>query len=270
MSGEGQEEGGEQGTRLQVLVARAGIASRRAAEELIRAGRVAVNGTPVTELGARARLGDMVTVDGRPIAREARTLRLALNKPPGYLCAMSDTFGRPLAADLLKPAVRERVYNVGRLDLESCGLIFFTNDGDFAAKAGHPSYGLVKEYEIETDRRLHATFGAQFEAGLEVDAEEPDGTAQALSGTSQGRKELLKARKVLVRGERACTIWLAEGKNREIRRALALFGLKATLLKRVAIGPVRLGDLPEGRFRELSPAELAALDGIFSEARKRQ
>ena len=252
--GEGQADGGR-GTRLQVLVARAGLASRRAAEDFVKAGRVSVNGRTVTELGARAMPGDLVTVDGKRIEAEARKLRLMLNKPPGYLCAMSDGFGRPLAADLLKPAVTERVYNVGRLDLESCGLIFFTNDGPFAAKAAHPSFGLVKEYEIETDRRLHATFGAQFEAGLEADAE------------PQGAKEILKAHKVLQRGERSCTIWLAEGKNREIRRALALFGLKATLLRRVAIGPVRLGNLPEGRFRELSADELGRLEEAFASSK---
>ncbi len=242
-------ESEERGTRLQALIAQAGISSRRAAEAIILAGRVSVNGRTVTELGTRALPGDDVRVDGKPVRAEARLLRLALNKPPGYLCASSDQYGRPLAVDLFRPSVGERIYNVGRLDLESSGLIFFTNDGSFAAKAGHPSFGLVKEYEVETDSPLHPDFPAAFEKGL-----------------AEGG-ETLKVERVERTGPRSFTVWLAEGKNREIRRALDLYRLKAVVLRRVAIGPVRLGSLAEGSWRELSAAELAALEAVFNKER---
>lgn len=229
------------GTRIQALLAHAGIASRRAAERMIQEGRVRLNGVVITELGTRALPSDRVDVDGRPVIKEDRLHYLAMNKPPGYLCAMSDDRGRPVAASLLKPDIKERVYNVGRLDLESCGLVLFTNDGLFARDVGHPSSGLVKEYLVETDRRINRTFGEQFEAGL----------------ADEG--ETLKAQHVELTGERSCLIKLVEGKNREIRRALKQFGLRALLLRRIAIGPVHLGDLAEGRWRPLTGQELSAL-----------
>jgi len=235
------EPSGERGVRVQALIARAGLASRRAAEGLMRAGRVSLNGRVVTEPGVRAMPGDALTVDGRPVVAETAIHRLVLNKPPGYLCAMSDEFGRPLAASLFKPQITERVYNVGRLDLDSCGLILFTNDGAFAARVGHPSSGLVKEYAVETDARIPNDFGKRFEAGIEDDG------------------EVLKAERATITGERRCEIRLVEGKHREIRRALASFGLKAIVLRRVAIGPVRIGDLVEGRWRTLTAEELAGL-----------
>jgi len=240
------EGAGPRGIRIQTLIARAGIASRRAAEELMKSGRVQLNGKPCNEPGTRAMPEDRLEVDGKPLVAETRKLYLALNKPPGYICAMSDPYGRPTAASLLKPSITERVYNVGRLDLESSGLILFTNDGLFAAKAGHPSFGLVKEYEVQTDRRLHGTFAAQFEAGLEEGG------------------ETLKAEQVSVRDEYTFTVWLAEGRNREIRRALSLFGLKALSLRRVSIGPVKLGALAEGSWRYLDRAELESLEQIFN------
>lgn len=240
---EGQEPGEPRGTRLQVLVAKAGLASRRAAEAMILEGRVRVNGRVVTELGARALPGDAVELDGRLVVAEARLRYLALNKPPGFLCAMSDDRGRPLAASLFKPEVSERVYNVGRLDLESSGLILFTNDGAFAARVGHPSSGLVKEYQVEADGRIPNAFGPRFEAGI----------------LDEG--ETLRAERVVITGERRCAVRLVEGKNREIRRALACFSLRATVLRRVSIGPLSLGALPEGRWRELEPEEIRSLMG---------
>lgn len=240
------DETDPRGTRIQTLIARAGIASRRAAEELMRSGHVRLNGKPCTEPGTRASAEDKIEVDGKLLVAETKKLYLALNKPPGYICAMSDPYGRPTAASLLKPSVTERVYNVGRLDLESSGLILFTNDGLFAAKAGHPSFGLIKEYVVKTDRRLHGTFAAQFEAGLEEGG------------------DLLKAERVTVNDDYSFTVWLAEGRNREIRRALSLFGLKALSLQRVSIGPVKLGALVEGSYRHLDMAELESLELIFN------
>ncbi|GAB1454966.1 MAG: pseudouridine synthase [Spirochaetia bacterium] len=231
----------DKGVRIQVLIARAGIASRRAAEGIIQAGRVRLNGAVVTELGARARPEDSLSVDGKPVIAEATKHYLALNKPSGYICAMRDDFGRPLASSLFKPQIEERVYNVGRLDLDSCGLILFTNDGMFASKIGHPSSRLLKEYEVEADRRIPNEFSPRFEKGFLDDG------------------EMLKAESAVITGERSCTIRLVEGKNREIRRALGIFGLEAVILRRVAIGTLRLGNLSEGRYRSLTPLEIKSL-----------
>ena len=234
--------GPAKGIRLQTLIARSGTASRRAAEKLMVDGRVRLNGRIVTELGTRASPDDMVEVDGERISAETRLHYLVLNKPPGYLCAMSDEYGRPLAVSLFNPEIKERVYNIGRLDLDSCGLILFTNDGNFAAHVGHPSSGLVKEYDVKTDGRIPPEFRKGFIEGIHDEG------------------EILKARSVILTGADSCVIQLVEGRNREIRRALATFSLRATLLRRVAIGPVSLGNLVEGRWRPLSGAELAALN----------
>jgi 23S rRNA pseudouridine2605 synthase len=235
-------DGHVKGIRLQTLIARSGAASRRAAEKMMLAGRVRLNGHIVTELGVQAMPGDVVEIDGKKISAETRLHYLALNKPPGYLCAMSDEYGRPLAVSLFNPDIKERVYNIGRLDLDSCGLILFTNDGKFAARVGHPSSGLVKEYHVRTDVRIPPEFRKKFMEGIHDDG------------------EVLTARSVILTGADTCVIQLEEGRNREIRRALASFSLRATMLRRVAIGPVLLGTLGEGRWRKLSDAELDALN----------
>lgn len=240
-------DGDGRGTRLQALIARAGIASRRAAEELIRDGRVSVNGRVIVELGSKAGPGDDVRVDGKPVVPEREVHYLALNKPPGYLCSMSDERGRPLAVDLFKPRIRERVYSVGRLDLESSGLILFTNDGSFAAKVGHPSSGIIKTYEVSSDRPLGRSFADRFIAGIEDDG------------------ETLRAVSVEMTGEKTCVVSLSEGKNREIRRALAAFSAKAVVLRRVKIGALELGDLPEGSWRRLEQSEVNALTQHITE-----
>jgi len=227
--------------RLQTYLARAGLASRRAAERLILAGRVAVNGSVVRELGTKVLPGDSVSFDGAPVAAAERKRYLVLNKPAGYLCSMSDPEGRPLAVDLLKGRVVERVYNVGRLDQWSCGLLLFTNDGDFAAKLVHPAGGIDKEYEFTADLPLDDSFFSSFLDGSTVDGVVYRALSAERTGPASGR------------------IVLLEGKNREIRRVLEAAGRKALALKRIRIGPILLGDLADGAFRDLSEAELLAL-----------
>jgi 23S rRNA pseudouridine2605 synthase len=235
-----EPKGGES-IRLQLWLARAGVASRRASEDIIRSGRVTVNGAVVTELGSRARLDDDVCLDGKRLALESEKRYLLLNKPSGYISAMSDPAGRPLAVELLKPYVAERVYNVGRLDEWSSGLLLFTNDGELAALLGHPSGGVDKEYEVATSVDIPDAFFAEFRAGLTIEGE---------------RYVALEAER---KGPRGARIVLLEGKNREIRRVLEHFDLRAKSLRRTRIGPLRLGDLPEGRFRELSSREIEDL-----------
>ncbi len=226
--------------RLQAYLASCGLGSRRFCEKLIQEGRVRVNGA-VAALGDSAVAGDEVRLDGRTVAPQTRLRYIALNKPPGFVTSMSDERGRPIAASLLGKSVEERVYNVGRLDQWSSGLIFFTNDGDFTALLVHPSGRIDKEYLVETDLPIPASFAAEFGAGLVV-----DGVAY-------------RAESVRIVAERQMRIVLVEGKNREIRRVLEHYGLRALSLRRARVGPIELGGLTEGSFRELTPAEVKAL-----------
>ena len=131
-------------TRLQAYLAHCGVASRRASEQIIIDGRVTVNGSVVTELGTKVSAEDKVCVDGKPVHLEKRKCYVLLNKPAGFVCSASDEKGRQVAADLLRDSYKERLYNVGRLDMYSKGMILFTNDGDFAAKLSHPSSQIEK------------------------------------------------------------------------------------------------------------------------------
>jgi 23S rRNA pseudouridine2605 synthase len=233
----------EKAPRLQVYLARAGLASRRRAEELIAAGRVRINGKVTDVPGEKVLPGDTVLLDGRPVQPEARLRYLALHKPPGYICSSSDPQGRPLALELLPPGIRERLYSVGRLDLRSSGLILFTNDGDFAARVSHPSAGLEKEYLVETSAPVPDSVIDSFTRGLVVEGER------------------YQAREIGRTGPKKLRICLIEGKNREIRRVFSYFHLHPLRLHRVRIGPVELGDLAEGVSRPLEKTEIEALLG---------
>jgi 23S rRNA pseudouridine2605 synthase len=231
----------KQGLRLQVFLAHAGIASRRAAEGIIAAGRVSVNGVTVCEQGSKVFRNDIILLDGKPVHEEKRLVYLALNKPPGYICSSSDPQGRPLAMELLPGEINERLYNVGRLDFMSCGLIFFTNDGDFAARLGHPRFGLEKEYLVEATGHIPDAVILAFEQGITIEGEH------------------YRAKSIQRVGSRAIKIILVEGKNREIRRVFSHFHLHPLRLRRIRIGPVKLGELPEGESRLITKYELEAL-----------
>jgi 23S rRNA pseudouridine2605 synthase len=231
-----------QGIRLQAFLAHAGVASRRACERIILDRRVSINGALACELGVRVLPGDVVALDGRPLVQEGRKRYILLNKPAGYISAMSDPEGRPLASELLK-GVTERVYNVGRLDQWSSGLILFTNDGELASILVHPSGGVEKEYEIIADGPLGDDFFSGFHRGLEI-----DGVAYRASSLERT-------------GPDSARVVLVEGKNREIRRVLESYGRKAKVLKRVRIGALSIDGLEEGGYRELSAAEVEHLRG---------
>ena len=229
--------------RLQAFLSGAGIASRRAAEGIIAQGRVSVNGAIITAQGSKVQEGDTVLLDGKPVVLEKKPLYFALNKPPCYICSSSDPQGRPLALSLL-PSEGKRLYNVGRLDYLSCGLIFFTNDGSFAARLGHPSSGFEKEYLVEAGGHVPETVIEAFNTGITID----DVRYKAKFAEKTGRNTL--------------RIVLIEGKNREIRRVFSHFHLHASVLRRVRIGPVQLGNLAEGRCRPLSKKELDELNRV--------
>jgi 23S rRNA pseudouridine2605 synthase len=230
--------------RLQAYLAHAGVASRRACEGIISAGHVALNGVIVTELGTKVLPGDEVRLDGKLVKPETRLHYLALNKPPEYICTSSDPQGRPLAKDLLPSEIRERLYNVGRLDFLSCGLILFTNDGDFAAKVSHPSAQIEKEYVVEATGPIPDTMIESFSKGITIE------------------DVFYKASMIERLGRKIVRVVLVEGKNREIRRVFSFYHLHPAKLKRVRIGPVSLGDLPMGQSRSLTQAEI---DGLSSQ-----
>jgi len=248
--------------RLQVYLAHSGVASRRAAEKLIAEGRVSVNGKQVLTPGEKVQPGDNVCFDGKDVKPETRLLYILLNKPPLYICSSSDPQGRPLALDLL-PLFHEgeaaglegelrgsspvRLYNVGRLDYRSSGLIIFTNDGKFAAHLGHPRAEIEKEYLVESTVPIPDRVVEEFARGLIVEG------------------VLYRAREIEKTGNKSLRVVLVEGKNREIRRVFSHFHLHPKSLKRVRIGPVHIGDLPEGESRPLDLEELRELwDGDLS------
>ena len=232
---------GKQEMRLQVYLAHAGVASRRACEKIIAEGRVSVNGVVITDMGSKVHAGDTVLLGGKPVHPEARKCYVLLNKPAGFVCTLSDEKGRPTAADLLKETYSERLYNIGRLDMFSSGAILFTNDGDFAAKIEHPSAQIEKEYVIETTQDFPTELLTRFERGIRVDG------------------IFYKCRSAAAVNRRKLRIILVEGKNREIRRVLDSFNCTIKRLVRVRIGSLELGNLKAGEFRDLTAKERHAL-----------
>ncbi len=230
--------------RLQKFLADAGIASRRASEQIILEGRVSVNGKVVQELGTKVdALHDRIQVDGRAI-KVKHKLYLAINKPPGYICSRSDPGHRPKVHDLL-PREWTNLYSVGRLDYQSEGLIFYTNDGEFALHLTHPRYGVRKKYLVTVKGEVTPEHIREFQKGIYSEEE----VLKAESG------RILKAN-----GSHSLVeLTLAEGKNREVRRMFETLGFEIERLQRVQIGPVKLGQLPRGKWRTLTEPEIKSL-----------
>jgi|SRR3954466_3621350 23S rRNA pseudouridine2605 synthase len=230
--------------RLQKFLAEAGVASRRASEEVIREGRVTVNGEIVRELGTKVQLGrDKIAVDGRTV-KPRRKLYVALHKPSGYLCTRRDPERRQTIGELI-PKEWTSLYSVGRLDRESEGLIFLTNDGDFSLKLSHPRYGARKTYFATVEGRVEPLVLRKFLEGI-VDAGDLLKAKSARLISANNTKSVVE-------------IVLAEGKNREIRRLFEAANLKVLRLKRVQIGPIKLGELPAGKWRTLTETEIKSL-----------
>jgi 23S rRNA pseudouridine2605 synthase len=231
------------GERLQKVLAAAGIASRRHAEEMIQAGRVAVDGQVITELGARVESSARITVDGSPIQRRERRVYYVLHKPPSYVSTASDPEGRPTVLDLVPRTYR--VYPVGRLDFDSEGLILLTNDGELTQRMLHPSHELEREYYVLVGGPIERSMLRRLRTGVELD----------------GRPTALAEVQVAEEGPEGA--WLRfvirEGRNRQIRRMCAAVGLDVLRLVRTRLGALSLGQLPAGRYRELTPDELTAL-----------
>ena len=230
--------------RLQKFLAEAGVASRRAAEQIILAGRVAVNGQTVRELGTKVDpRQDRITLDGQRL-KAKRKLYLALNKPPGLVCSRKDELGRPTIYELL-PNEWGHLHLVGRLDYGSEGLIFLTNDGDFSLRLTHPRYGVHKKYLATVEGLLEPALLSQFTKGVWFEGE-------------KYRAE--KAR--IVSANRAQTVVeldLAEGKYHEVRRLFESQGRTVKRLQRVQIGKIKLGELRLGKWRTLTEPEIKSL-----------
>lgn len=227
--------------RLQVFMAHCGVASRRASEQIILEGRVTVNGQIVKKLGTKVSENDEVTVDGKKIRPEENKRYVLLNKPAGFVCSLSDEKDRKVAADLLKEKYSERLYNVGRLDMYSKGMVIFTNDGDFAKTLSHPSAEIEKEYIVETSQNVPEDFPEKFEKGIRID------------------NTFYKCRKCQILKPRKLKIILIEGKNREIRNVLESEGMGTKSLVRVRIGNVLLNELKPGESRDLTQSEVQGL-----------
>ena len=231
--------------RLQKIIAAAGICSRRAAEELLRHGRVRVNGQPAA-LGDQADPeSDTVTVDGQPLRRDTRRVYLMLNKPRGYVTTLSDERGRRTAAELVS-GCGARVYPVGRLDRDSEGLLLFTNDGDFAHRLLHPSHQVDKVYLVTVRGDIRGA-AERLMAITELDGE-PIAPARTQELSRHEGQALLR-------------VTIHQGKNRQIRRMCAGLGLHVEKLQRVEEDGLRLDDLPIGKWRYLTAQEIQRITG---------
>ena len=231
--------------RLQKLIARAGVCSRRSAESLLTEGRVTVNGV-AAHLGDKANAEtDVIAIDGTAVAFAEPAVYLMLNKPRGYVTTLSDELGRATAAELVADC-GTRVFPVGRLDKDSEGLLLFTNDGALMQAMTHPSHQVDKTYEVTVTGQLEGA-ADRLSAVTELDGE-PIMPAQV---------EIMERRK----GQALLRVTIHQGKNRQIRRMCAQVGLQVTRLRRVSEDALALGQLKPGQWRYLTDAEVAALKG---------
>lgn len=232
--------------RLNKILARAGLTSRRGADHVVLKGRVAVNGVVVREPGTLADPAiDRITVDGRPLPAPESSQYLLLNKPAGVVTTVRDPQGRPVVTDLLPAAVRERVYPVGRLDADVEGLLLLTNDGPLTHRLLHPRYALPRLYEAEVAGRVSASDLPGWRRGVTLD----DGPA------------VPRAVELVRGGSASSTVRLVfgEGRKHEVKRYCEALGHRVQRLRRIAFGPLRLGALPLGACRALTPSEVTAL-----------
>ena len=227
--------------RLQVFLSHCGVTSRRASEQIILDSRVSVNGKIITSLGTKVSYDDEVLVDGKRIFPEEKKRYILMYKPKGYVCSSKDERGRLCALDLLSEKYSERLYNVGRLDMFSQGLLIFTNDGDFTSKLSHPSSELEKEYIVDSSQDLPDDLAEKFEKGIRVE------------GVFYKCKQAQKIK------PRRMRVILIEGKNREIRKVFSSENVHIRRLVRIRIGNISAGNMKPGDFRELTESEVSSL-----------
>ena len=234
--------------RINKFISLCGIASRRAADTLVQEGRVQVNGQTVTDMGHQVdENADEVLVDGKKAALPKKTKVIMFHKPAGCVCTKDDPQGRRTVYDYLPPGYASFKY-VGRLDLQSRGLLLFTDDGELLHRLTHPSYEIPRSYYVWTDRPLSESAAQRLVEGVDIrDREDPD-----------AQEEIAFATDVYLENGFAELV-LIEGKNREIRRMMRAVGYEIRDLKRVSYSHIQLGDLPAGEFRELNANEMNKL-----------
>ncbi len=236
--------------RLQKYIAMCGVASRRAAEQLIADGKVIVNGEKVSEQGIKVEIGaDNVKVNGKPVKPSGKNYYIMLNKPTGYVSTVKDQFERPTVLDLVGTEITERIFPVGRLDYDTEGLLILTNDGDFTYKVTHPKHNVEKTYIAVLKGGISIKGLAKLRGGVRLD----DGFT-----TSPAKVEMIDA----VDGHTTIKITIHEGKNRQVRRMFEAVGSKVKELQRISIGTVELGNLPLGRWRHLTSHEVNYLKNL--------
>lgn len=230
--------------RLQKYLAQCGVASRRGAEQIIRDGRVAVNGVIVTEMGTKLKKNEKVTVDGQVVKPEKNKYYILLNKPSGVLSSVKDDRGRDCVVNLIE-GVDARLYPVGRLDYDTTGLLLLTNDGDFMQKVTHPSFEIWKTYRAVVKGVPTETDVKRFAEGLMLD----DGKTLPAVLDVVGYK-----------GNNAIVeVSIREGRNRQVRRMMERIGHPVNSLTRISFGSLELGDLKPGKWRHVRPEEIARL-----------
>ncbi len=230
--------------RLQKYLAEAGVASRRKCEELIAMGRIEVNGQVVTVPGTKITGKEVITVDGREIIQEQKKVYILLNKPVGYISTSKDQFSRKTVLDLVE-TVKERIYPVGRLDYDTSGLIILTNDGELANKLTHPKHEMQKVYRVMIEGNLNEEEINSIKTGVII---EDYTTAPANIRIVETNKK-----------DSIVELTIHEGKNRQIRKMFETLEHIVLRLKRVAIGPIAIDGLEEGKWRYLSKKEIETL-----------
>jgi len=230
--------------RLNLILARAGIASRRKADDIIKTGRVMVNGKVITELGSKADIDeDDIRVDGKLIRVAGQKYYILLNKPRGYVSSLSDQKGRPLVTDLIK-GIKARLFPVGRLDINTEGLLLLTNDGQFALRITHPRYGCLKVYKAKVRGKPSNKVLERLQKGIKI--------GKDFCAAEEIR--LLKSN-----NNSWLQVSLKEGKKNEIRQMFSLVGHPVVKLRRIAISFLKLRNLPLGEYRHLTKAEVERL-----------
>ncbi len=233
--------------RIQKLIAKYGYTSRRKAEKLIKEGRVAVNGIIIKEPGEKIPENSEITVNGKIINREIKDIYLIMNKPKGYLCTRNDPFKRKTIYDLLdKKYINYGVFNVGRLDKMSEGLLIITNDGYLANKVMHPSNNIEKKYLVECKEKITTKIIAKWTEGIYI----------------KGNYYKIKSFDIDEKNPKRVTITLNEGKKREIRELFKSINRDIVMLRRISIANLTLGDLKPGEYKELSKKSIYQSLGI--------
>lgn len=233
--------------RLQKYIAMCGVASRRNSEEMIKQGRVSVNGQVITELGSKVTKKDKVAVDGKEIQIEKKKYYIIMNKPEGVLCSVSDDRDRTCVVDLIK-GVDARLFPVGRLDYDTSGLLLLTNDGDFMQKITHPSFEMWKTYEAVVRGVPNESDVKAFQTGLELeDGKTLPALLDVIGYKGNGKNAIVE---VVIR----------EGRNRQVRRMLDKIGHPVLSLKRTKIGNLYLGDMKPGTWRFMKEKDFRDLN----------